>query len=93
MIKSNLEALKVGEMSISHCGNEFLLGAVFSLCSDHDGGAMRIISAQVNCLISVKSLEACEYICLDILNEMPKMNMAVGVWKGRSNQNSASFGH
>jgi hypothetical protein len=68
MIKGNVKSLKVGYMGIPHGGDEILFGTAFGLRSDHDGGTMRVVSTQVNSLISTQSLESCKDICLDIFD-------------------------
>ena len=93
MIKGNVKALKVSYMGILHGSDEILFGTAFGLRSDHDGCTMRVVSTQVNRFVTTQSLEPCEDICLDIFDEMPKVNVTVGVRKSRSNQDSAGFGH
>ena len=67
-------------------GNPFLLGA------QHDGGAMGIIGADVNCLITAQFLEANPDVSLNVLKHVPQMDRTVGIGQGAGNEDLARWG-
>jgi hypothetical protein len=82
MVKGNLEATEVSQMILPHGSNQFLLRTALGPGTNHNGCAVGIVGAEVNGLIAAQSLEAGEDVSLDVLHQMPEMDMPVGVRKG-----------
>ena len=59
----------------------------FFFRAKHDGGAVRVVGTYVIYLVSLHFLEAYPDVGLNILHQMAKMNAAVRIRQGGSNQN------
>ena len=67
-----------------------LLGRnAFPLRAEHDGGAMGIVGANVVTVLATHLLVAHPDIGLNVFQQVPQMDRAVGVRQGAGNQNIA----
>ena len=92
MVEGDLKAGEVSEVRLPHAGDEILLAAALGLGANHDRRAVGIVGAEIDRAVAAKFLEADKNIGLDVLDQMPEMDVAVGVGQGRGDENAAS-GH
>ena len=89
-------------MLLMHSGDERLGRDAFLFGAQHDGGAVRIVGADIGRVVTDEFLEANPHISLDIFNQMTEVDGAVGVgqsgsdeertFHGRNFSRSACFG-
>ena len=94
MIEVDLEAAEIGEVGLPHSGDQFTLAAALGLGADHDRGAVRIVGAEIDRLVTTQLLEPHEDVGLDVLDQMPEMDVPVGVGQGGGDEDAANaVGH
>jgi hypothetical protein len=62
-------------------GDKLLGGYPLLAGADHDGGSVSIVGTYVNALVAAHLLKAHPEIRLDVFDQMPDVNIAVGVGK------------
>ena len=93
MVEGNLEATKISQMGLSHVRDQLLLGPALGPGPNHDRRTVGVIGTEVDCLMAAQPLKTGEDVCLDIFDEMPEVDVAVGVGQGRGDQDPAGIGH
>ena len=94
MIEADLEATEIGEVCLPHRGDQCMLAAALGLGPDHDRSAVRVVGAEINGLVATQLLEPHEDIGLDVLDQVPQMDVPVGVGQGGGDENTAdAVGH
>ena len=79
LIKSDMETGKITQMFTMDARNQLLRRNPFLLGTQHNRRAMRIISTDIVDSMPLHFLETHPDICLNILNQMPQMDAAIGV--------------
>ena len=79
MVEVDLEAGEVGQVSLAHLGDQLPLAAALGAGADHDRRAVRVVGAEIDAVVAAELLEADEDVSLNVLDQMPEMDVAVGV--------------
>lgn len=64
----------------------------FRLCPQHDGGAVRVVGADVPAFMPAHFLEANPDVGLDVFHQMTQVDGTVGIRQGGGDENSAAHG-
>ena len=70
----------------THARDQLLGSDAFFFGTQHDGGAVGVVGANVVAAIALHFLKAHPDICLNIFNQMAQMDAAVCVRQGRGDQ-------
>ncbi len=89
VVKLNVKASKVSLVSLAHRFDQFFLATALFASANHDRRAVRIVSADVDTAMAPELLEADPNVGLDVLDQVPDVDRAVGVGQGAGNQNLA----
>ena len=92
VVELNPERCEVAEVRLPHVGDQRFFAPAFLTGTNHDGRAVRVVRADVDAAMASQLLEADPDVGLDVLDQMPQVNVAVGVGEGRGDKN-ASCGH
>ena len=92
MVELDLKAREVGEVGLPHRGDQLLLAAALGLRPDHDRGAVGVVGAEIDRPVPAQLLKPYEDVGLDVLDQVPEVNVAVGVRQGRGDENPAGAG-
>ena len=79
VVEVDLEAGEVGQVSLAHLGDQLPLAAALGAGADHDRRAVRVVGAEIDAVVAAELLEADEDVGLNVLDQMPEMDVAVGV--------------
>ena len=79
MVEGDLEAGEVGLVGRPHGRDQILLAAPLGAGPDHDRRAVRVVGAEIDAVVAAELLEADEDVSLNVLDQMPEMDVAVGV--------------
>ncbi len=89
VVKTDVEAGKVFLMLLTNPVNQLLWRNTLTLCPQHDGSTVSIIGTNVIAVMAPHLLIAHPDIRLNVFQQMPQVNRAVGVGQGAGNQNIA----
>ena len=92
MIKLNVKPGEVPQMRFTHFCDQRFFGPFFLSGPDHDRRTMRVIRTDVKRPMASQFLKTNPDVRLEILDQMTKMNRAVGIREGGSDK-KASDGH
>src|SRR3989338_8736330 len=92
VIEADIEARIVALMLFIHTGNQRLGGNPLALGAQHDGGAMRIVSADIDAVFTLQLLEAHPDVGLHGFENVSEVDRAVGVRQRRGHENAARRG-
>ena len=87
VVKFNIEPGEITYVCFLHIGNDFFFTATFFAGTQHDGRAVRVISTHIQNVIPSQLLKAYPDVCLDVLDQVPDMNMSVGIGQCRCDEN------
>ena len=90
VIEGDLKACKVGEVSLSHSSDQILFAATLGPRANHDGRAMRVISAEIDRAMAAELLEPHKDVGLNVFDQMPEVDVAVGVRERGGDEDSAA---
>jgi hypothetical protein len=79
VVEGDLEAGEVGEVRRPHRGDQLLLASPLGPGPDHDRRAVGVVGTQIDAALPAQLLEADEDVGLDVLDEVPEVDVAVGV--------------
>jgi hypothetical protein len=79
MIESHAKLVKIGTVLGFYIGNQLFRGNTFPISSEHDRGAVGVVSANIVALMATHLLEAYPDIGLNIFDKMTQMDRAVGI--------------
>ena len=88
VVELNVELAKVRHVGFPHIRNELYLAPTFLAGSDHDGGAVRVVSTEITAFMPPQLLESHPDIGLDVLHKVANMDVPIGIWEGGGNENS-----
>ena len=91
VVERDLEVGEVARVARVHLRDEVLGRAALLAGADHDGSAVRVVGADVGAVGAAHLLEADPEVRLEILDEMPDVDVAVGVGQRRRDHDSAFF--
>ncbi len=86
MVERNIETSEVPFVRLLHVGDQFHFASPFLASSNHDRGAMRVVSTNVDAPSSVQALIAHPDIGLNVLDQVAQMDLPVGVGQSGSHQ-------
>ena len=86
IVEDDVEAREILSVRLLHLGDQFLLATAFLPGTNHDRGAVGIIGAQVDALMSAQLLEADPDVRLDVFDEVTDVDMPVRVGQCRGHQ-------
>ena len=86
MVELDIEAREIVDMRPFHPGDQLFLAKLFLSGADHDGGAMRVVGADVDAPLPAEFLEADPDIGLQILDQMSDVYVSVGVWQSAGDE-------
>ena len=89
IVELDVESSEIPDVSVPHFGNECFLAAAFFPRPNHDRRAVRIVGAEVDALVASQFLEAHPDVRLDVLDQMPDVDVPVGVGQGGCNEDSS----
>jgi len=87
VIELNIEARKIIDMGLPHPGDQCFLGTALLPCPVHDCRAVRVVGTDIHAAISPEFLESNPDIGLNVFDQMPQVDMPVGIRKGGSDEN------
>ena len=87
VVELDLESCEVPDMRASHVGDDCFFRTAFFAGSDHDRRAMRVIGTDKNALVASQLLEPYPNVCLDVLDQMSQVNMAVCIGQRGGDKN------
>jgi hypothetical protein len=76
-------------VGFSHIRNESLFGPTFLTGPDHDRGAVGVVGAHEDAPVAAELLEPDPDIGLDVFNQMPDVDVPVGVREGGGDEDAA----
>ena len=82
-------------MGLPHLGDQLPLAAALGPGPDHDRGAVRVVGTEIDALVAAEFLEPHEDVGLDVLDEVPEVDVPVGVRQRRRDEDAALewYGH
>ena len=89
MVELDPEAGEVSEMILAHRRDQLALGAPLCPGPDHDCRAVGVVSAEIDGLVAAELLEADEDIRLDVLDQVPEVDLPVGIRERRGHEDPA----
>ena len=89
MVEADTEAGEIMLVFLADTFNPLLFRDPMSLSTDHDRGAVRIVGAHKEALVTAKPLKTYPDICLDIFDKMAQVNWSIGVGQCSCDQNPA----
>ena len=92
VIERDLEVGEVLEMRLVRASDQLLGGDALLARTDHDRSPVRIVRADVDALVAAQLLEPHPEVGLDVLDEMPEMDVTVRVRK-RARDDNSSIAH
>src|SRR5688572_5937488 len=92
VVEGDVKRGEVTEMSLPHIGDQGLFAPSLLTGANHDGRTVRVVCTDVDAAVASQFLEPDPDVRLDVLDQMPQMNVAIRVGQGRGNKN-ASCGH
>jgi hypothetical protein len=60
--------------------------------ADHDRGAVRVVGADVGALVAAELLKPHEDVGLDVFDEVPEVDVPIGIGQRRGDENTAPGG-
>ncbi len=87
VIEGDIEAGEVPLVLLANSLDPFFFRDSMLLGADHDGGAMRIVSAYEDASMTAEFLEPHPNVGLDVLHQMANMDGPIGVGQGGSDEN------
>ena len=88
VIEADVEAAEVPLVREAHVADDLFLGSPFLTGAHRDGGAVRVVGADVGDLAPAHALEAHPDVGLDVLEHVAEVNRAVRVGQRRSDEES-----
>ncbi len=89
VVELDIEAGEIAHVRLLHIGDQFFFGAAFLAGTDHDRGAVSIVGTDVNAAVAAQLLEPHPDIGLDILHQVPDMDVPVGIRQRGRNEDLA----
>ena len=89
VVKLDVKLCEVFLVSRLHFGDEILFAAAFLLGAEHNGRAMSVVSTHVMTIVSTKFLEPHPEVGHQVLNQMPNVNMSIGIRQSGGYENAA----
>ena len=89
VVEGDLEVGEVARMARVHLRDEILGRAALLAGADHDRRAVRVVRADVGAVGAAHLLEADPEVRLEILDEVPDVDVTVGVGQGRRDDDLA----
>ena len=89
VVEFDIEGGEVANMVFTHVGDEFFFAAAFLASSQHDRRTMRVVSAHIDDAMTTQLLKTHPDIGLDVLDQMPDVNLSVGVGQCRRDEDLA----
>ena len=89
VVELDIESGEVGRVGLLHLGDQLFLGDAFLPGADHDGRAVGIVGTDIDAPPAAKFLESDPDVRLQILDEMPDMDVAVGIRQCAGHQNAS----
>jgi hypothetical protein len=94
VVEIDAERREVAHELLAHSCRELLGCHAQFACLDHDRRAVRVAGADVSAIVAAELLEAYPDVRLDVFDEMPHVNGAVGIRQGARNEDfSGSVAH
>ena len=84
-----MKASEVGLVGLLHVGNHLLLAAALRLGSQHDRRAMSVVGAELDGPMAPQFLKPHEEVGLDVFDEVPQMDVTIGVGQGGRDKKSS----
>ena len=88
VIELDIEAGEVANVGLPHVGDHGLFAAAFLPGPDHDRRAVRVVGADVDAAMAAQLLEPHPDIGLDVLHQVPDVDMPVGIGQGGGDQDA-----
>jgi hypothetical protein len=88
VIKGDIELAEIREVGFPHIGDEGRFRPAFLLRTDHDRRAVRVIRTDEHAAVAAELLKAHPDIGLDVLDQMPEVNVPIGVRQRGGNENA-----
>ena len=85
IIERDLEVGKIGFVLGFNAGNLLFRADAFFLSTQHDGCAVGVIRTDIGTHVSARFLEADPDVCLNVFQQVAKVNGAVCVGQGTGN--------
>src|SRR5690554_4161048 len=63
------------------------------LCLERDGGPVGVVGAHIQAMMPAQLLKTHPNVGLNLLHDMPKVQVAIGVGEGTGNEYFAALGH
>ena len=89
VVERDLEVREIAEVAAVHLGDERLGRAALLAGADHDGRAVGVVGADVGAVVAAHLLEANPEVRLEILDQVPDVDVTVGVGQGRRDDDLA----
>lgn len=89
VVERDIKRGKVAQVRFSHIGDQRLFRATFLPSPDHDRRAVRVVGADVNAAVAAQLLKTDPDIGLDVFNQVPQMNMSVGIGQSGCHQDAS----
>ena len=81
-----MKTSKVFLMIFARLANYFVFAAAFFTSPEHDCGAVSVVGTHINTVVPTEFLKADPDIGLDIFDQVPQMDGAVGVGQGTGDE-------
>src|SRR5688572_24826147 len=92
VIEAHVEAVEIALVRETHVQDELFFAPPLLLRAHHDGGAVRVVRADVGDVSAAHALKAHPDVGLDVLEHVPEMNGPVRVRERRGNEKSTAHG-
>ena len=92
MVEGDLEAAEIGQMVGAHRCDEIAFAAPLHPGPDHDRSAVGVVGAEIDGAVATQLLKPHEDVGLDVLDQMPQMDLPVGIGQGRGREDAADGG-
>jgi hypothetical protein len=92
VIKLDVKSSEVTLMGLVHCLNQCFFAPALLAGSNHDRGAMGIVSADIDTAVAAKFLKPDPDVSLDVLHQVPDVNRTICVGQGTGDENVACHG-
>jgi hypothetical protein len=93
VIEADAESFEIRLVRAVHRCDQLDLGHTLLPRAQHNRRTMRVVRAHVRHVVSAQTLKTHPDIRLNVFDEMPDVNMAVGIGQGTGDENPARFRH
>ena len=92
VVERNVKAVEIAKVRFSHICDQRLFASSLLTGTNHDCRTVRVVRTDIDAAVPSQFLKSDPDIGLDVLDQMPQMDVTVGIWQCGCYEN-ASISH